>query len=134
MTSGRPALDISFDDNFFPPSLRSRYIRTFLKTRSKRYPAHLDLFAQKPQFWMKTGECPSTPDGSREYFCPTPTVDGMWACVDDYQLCDGVKNCPQAEDENPTLCLFYHAVESQINVIAGSVADPALIANNYEIT
>lgn len=30
--------------------------------------------------------------------------------VTDYQLCDGVKNCPNAEDESHSYCLFFRVV------------------------
>ncbi|CAG7724924.1 unnamed protein product [Allacma fusca] len=54
-------------------------------------------------------ECPPTPDGAQEFFCPKPAPDGRWLCVDDHELCDGVKHCPNADDESPLVCMFYKA-------------------------
>ena len=55
-------------------------------------------------------ECPTAKDGQPEFYCPTPDKMGNWRCIDDFQLCDGVRHCPNGEDELPVSCLFYRVV------------------------
>ena len=55
-------------------------------------------------------ECPTAKDGQAEFYCPTPDKLGNWRCIDDFQLCDGVRHCPNGEDELPVSCLFYRVV------------------------
>jgi hypothetical protein len=33
-----------------------------------------------------------------------------WPCVREQDLCNGVADCPNADDEHPTFCLFHLAV------------------------
>jgi hypothetical protein len=45
------------------------------------------------------------------FFCPTPDGNNQWRCISEYQLCDHMRDCPNAEDEHPTHCLFYSVVK-----------------------
>ncbi|OXA51832.1 uncharacterized protein LOC118436268 [Folsomia candida] len=87
--------------------------------RQKRHPEH--LAADYPT-WVRVGECPITLDGHHQYYCPTPSPDGRWVCLDDYQLCDGIRNCPNAEDECLHWCLFYKSLKSEVSLLSRSMA------------
>ena len=64
----------------------------------------------KASFICLFSECPPTLSGQRRYFCPSPNAFGVESCVTSEQLCDGHKDCPNAEDENKEHCLFYRTV------------------------
>jgi len=49
-------------------------------------------------------------DGMERFACPTPDAVGRYRCVDDHVLCDGFIDCPNAEDENRSACMFYKTV------------------------
>ena len=55
-------------------------------------------------------ECPLAVDGQRLFFCPTPDETGRHRCIDDENLCDRSTDCPNAEDEDPTACMFHGLV------------------------
>lgn len=44
------------------------------------------------------------------FACPSPDFRGRYRCIDDRSLCDGFFDCPDREDENPDMCLFYKTV------------------------
>lgn len=52
------------------------------------------------------------------YFCPTPrygdNVD--WPCIRYSDLCNNAIDCPQGEDEHPSLCLFHNLVSVDAGV------------------
>ncbi|XP_059475769.1 uncharacterized protein LOC132196859 isoform X2 [Neocloeon triangulifer] len=76
------------------------------KRHSKHHPYSEYLF------WLRSGECPDTEEGSPGFFCPTPDTNGQWRCVTEFQLCDHMRDCPNGEDELPTHCLFYSVVNT----------------------
>nr|CAH0108010.1 unnamed protein product [Daphnia galeata] len=81
--------------------------------RTKRFPIHLDPLYQY-RYLARSGQCPTAKDGQPEFYCPTPDRNGNWRCIDDFQLCDGVRHCPNGEDELPVSCLFYRVVETHL--------------------
>ncbi|KAK7069035.1 hypothetical protein SK128_008013 [Halocaridina rubra] len=56
-------------------------------------------------------------DGNPKRFCPSPTGSGEWHCIEDVELCDGISQCPNQEDESPTHCLFYNAMKTHLDEI-----------------
>jgi len=85
--------------------------------RAKRFPMHLDPLYQY-RFLSRSGQCPTAKDGQPEFYCPTPDKMGNWRCIDDFQLCDGVRHCPNGEDELPVSCLFYRVIETHLNSVS----------------
>jgi len=85
--------------------------------RTKRFPLHLDPLYQY-RFLSRSGQCPTAKDGQPEFYCPTPDKMGNWRCIDDFQLCDGVRHCPNGEDELPVSCLFYRVIETHLNSVS----------------
>ncbi|CAH1799656.1 unnamed protein product [Owenia fusiformis] len=61
--------------------------------------------------------CPQSEDGRFQFICPSSRHSGTTRCVDDHQICNGRRDCPNHEDENPTMCLFYQVVQSQIKMV-----------------
>ena len=55
-------------------------------------------------------ECPRSEDRMERFACPSPDFRGRYRCIDDRSLCDGFFDCPDREDENPDMCLFYKTV------------------------
>ena len=53
------------------------------------------------------------------FACPSPDFRGRYRCIDDRSLCDGFFDCPDREDENPDMCLFYKTVS--VNYFALSI-------------
>lgn len=46
------------------------------------------------------------------FYCPTPNPRNFkdWTCIRIDELCNGFPDCPGAEDEDPTLCMYWLAV------------------------
>ena len=53
------------------------------------------------------------------FACPSPDFRGRYRCIDDRSLCDGFFDCPDREDENPDMCLFYKTVSVKYFVMNG---------------
>ena len=49
--------------------------------------------------------CDDAADGAPQFHCP-----GSNQCIDEHHLCNGARDCPGGQDENPTACLFHHLV------------------------
>lgn len=90
-------------------SHHGRKHKTLQARGSTQYEAHHYLY------FLRSGECPRAPDGRPKMFCPTPTEDGQWICIEDEDLCDGVGQCPSGEDEAPTHCLFHTAMRTHLD-------------------
>ena len=56
--------------------------------------------------------CPKSADGMDMLACPTPDRWSRIHCIDYYSLCDRKIQCPNGEDEDPTMCLFHTAVST----------------------
>ncbi|RWS15403.1 uncharacterized protein B4U79_11268, partial [Dinothrombium tinctorium] len=52
-------------------------------------------------------ECPAAEDGTGRFACPSPDKLGRYRCIDDHVLCDGFIDCPNAEDEDRSSCMFF---------------------------
>lgn len=44
------------------------------------------------------------------FACPTMDGYGRYLCIDDQHICDGTRDCPKGEDEDPKSCMFYKSV------------------------
>ena len=63
-------------------------------------------------------ECPRSEDRMERFACPSPDFRGRYRCIDDRSLCDGFFDCPDREDENPDMCLFYKTVSVNYLVLS----------------
>uniref|UniRef100_A0A915L8Z5 Uncharacterized protein n=1 Tax=Romanomermis culicivorax TaxID=13658 RepID=A0A915L8Z5_ROMCU len=54
-----------------------------------------------------SAECPRSRDKPHQIMCPSRRKHGYHVCIDETALCNGVPDCPQGEDENPSHCMFY---------------------------
>ena len=61
-------------------------------------------------------ECPMTEDNVEMLACPTPDIWNRIHCIHYYSLCDRKINCPNAEDEDPTMCLFHSVVSISLHL------------------
>ncbi|GAU98030.1 hypothetical protein RvY_09233 [Ramazzottius varieornatus] len=52
-------------------------------------------------------ECPSSGDALMRAVCPTVDRRGRYRCIDASMLCNAQKECPNGEDEDLTMCMFY---------------------------
>ena len=77
-----------------------------------------------------------TEDNVEMLACPTPDMWNRIHCIHYYSLCDRKINCPNAEDEDPTMCLF-HSVVSIFNtgpflpISRGRISAPFPIKNSH---
>ncbi|VDP43000.1 unnamed protein product [Soboliphyme baturini] len=58
----------------------------------------------------------SSADSVYRFYCPTPFPDQLnsgWVCISFEKLCNGIPDCPGAEDEDPTHCMFYRALQRE---------------------
>ncbi len=56
-------------------------------------------------------ECSRAHDGVQLFSCPSrDPYTREFPCIDDHALCDKKRDCPQGEDENPTVCMFHKMV------------------------
>lgn len=54
--------------------------------------------------------------GLERFSCPSKDGKG-YKCIMDHEICDGYYDCPNKEDEDRTMCMFYKAVSTiYINV------------------
>jgi len=63
-------------------------------------------------------ECPRSEDRMERFACPSPDFRGRYRCIDDRSLCDGFFDCPDREDENPDMCLFYKTTKAHLDILA----------------
>ncbi|CAI9729260.1 I isoform X2 [Octopus vulgaris] len=54
-------------------------------------------------------------DSSFRLACPVYNENEETTCIDDTQLCDGMSDCPNGDDENKTVCMFYTMIRYTIN-------------------
>jgi len=52
-------------------------------------------------------------DGRQLFACVTPEDADVVVCIDEHALCDDVVQCPNGEDEDPTVCMFHRLVSLQ---------------------
>ena len=62
--------------------------------------------------------CPLAADGRPQFRCPLTRHQDI--CIDDYQMCNGRKDCLKNEDEDPVMCMFYRVVSSTAFSNSGS--------------
>ncbi|XP_043204137.1 uncharacterized protein LOC122371686 [Amphibalanus amphitrite] len=65
--------------------------------------------------------CPRSASGEEQFFCASHHPSGERACVGMARLCDGVPDCPEAEDELAVACLFYKALSHNLEKMTGKV-------------
>ncbi|XP_048240055.1 uncharacterized protein LOC125373176 isoform X1 [Haliotis rufescens] len=61
--------------------------------------------------------CERSANGLRKYRCPTLDQFGNIRCIDDNSLCNHVPDCPEGEDEQPSLCLFYKVIDRDLKAL-----------------
>ncbi|XP_046571628.1 uncharacterized protein LOC124279794 [Haliotis rubra] len=61
--------------------------------------------------------CERSANGLRKYRCPTLDQYGNIRCIDDNSLCNHVPDCPEGEDEQPSLCLFYKVIDRDLKAL-----------------
>ncbi|CAG7728886.1 unnamed protein product [Allacma fusca] len=47
-------------------------------------------------------------------FCPTRKPNGPWISLAEFLLCDGIKNCPNGEDEDEEFCTYLKSTKRDI--------------------
>uniref|UniRef100_A0A914E9T2 Uncharacterized protein n=1 Tax=Acrobeloides nanus TaxID=290746 RepID=A0A914E9T2_9BILA len=58
----------------------------------------------------RPSECTETGRPGSRVVCPTSNNKSRWwSCLKPSELCDGIENCYNGEDENPMFCMFYKA-------------------------
>lgn len=78
-------------------------------------PSSLSLHDMPVLSLRPSKSCPSSQwafeKEEKAYFCPSHAAGQPqdWPCIRATDLCNGVPDCPNSEDENPTLCLFHIA-------------------------
>ncbi|XP_068208569.1 LOW QUALITY PROTEIN: uncharacterized protein jeb [Palaemon carinicauda] len=82
-------------------------------------------------YYLQSRECPIGSDGTRKRYCPTPYDSGEPECIEDMQLCDGVPQCPNEEDEAPTHCLFYGALKMHIDAVEKFVIEEQILMKDF---
>ncbi|VDO52869.1 unnamed protein product [Haemonchus placei] len=55
----------------------------------------------------RTTECTML-NGEQTEPCPSPGANGDWPCIRYSDLCNGLRDCPNGEDESPVHCHFHH--------------------------
>uniref|UniRef100_A0A0K0E4E2 Merozoite surface protein 7 n=1 Tax=Strongyloides stercoralis TaxID=6248 RepID=A0A0K0E4E2_STRER len=60
------------------------------------------------------GDRPSNCEQKNLYFCPSrKSYYDDWKCIKLEDLCDSHPDCPNYEDENPTICMFHILLKNQ---------------------
>uniref|UniRef100_A0A914EGJ5 Uncharacterized protein n=1 Tax=Acrobeloides nanus TaxID=290746 RepID=A0A914EGJ5_9BILA len=56
--------------------------------------------------------CTQTGNPGPRIVCPTPkNGTRYWTCILPSELCNGVKDCENGEDEDPKFCMFYKVAQ-----------------------
>ncbi|XP_052811414.1 uncharacterized protein LOC128239027 [Mya arenaria] len=66
--------------------------------------------------------CGQSEDDTELIACPTPDRHGRIHCIKYFSLCDHRIQCPNAEDEDPTMCLFHSATEQYMNKMMTTIS------------
>uniref|UniRef100_A0A0K0FCK9 Merozoite surface protein n=1 Tax=Strongyloides venezuelensis TaxID=75913 RepID=A0A0K0FCK9_STRVS len=65
------------------------------------------------------GDRPSACKKRNSYFCPSrKNSHDDWKCIKLEDLCDSHPDCPNYEDENPTICMFHVLLKNQFQTFA----------------
>ncbi|XP_055338669.1 uncharacterized protein LOC129588474 isoform X2 [Paramacrobiotus metropolitanus] len=58
-------------------------------------------------------DCHPNDESVTKATCPTLDRRGRYRCITSSMLCDGKRHCPNGEDENDLMCMFYKLVRLQ---------------------
>uniref|UniRef100_A0A915HJJ1 Uncharacterized protein n=1 Tax=Romanomermis culicivorax TaxID=13658 RepID=A0A915HJJ1_ROMCU len=61
--------------------------------------------------------CNTDPRRVFRFYCPTPHPQRPktgWVCIKIDDLCNTIPDCPGAEDEDPTHCMYYVSTQKQM--------------------
>ncbi|XGW06836.1 hypothetical protein V3C99_016842 [Haemonchus contortus] len=64
----------------------------------------------------RTTECTML-NGEQTEPCPSPGANGDWPCIRYSDLCNGLRDCPNGEDESPVHCHFHHLHRAELDSI-----------------
>ncbi|WKY12873.1 hypothetical protein Q1695_004020 [Nippostrongylus brasiliensis] len=67
-------------------------------------------------FEWRTTEC-TVLHGEQTEPCPTPGPKGDWPCIRYSDLCNGLRDCPNGEDESPMQCHFHELHRAELDSI-----------------
>uniref|UniRef100_A0A0K2TJ51 Uncharacterized protein n=1 Tax=Lepeophtheirus salmonis TaxID=72036 RepID=A0A0K2TJ51_LEPSM len=128
----KPVLKEALHDIYFTKLSAKNSVLENAQFKSKRYVHHVNPLFKNYNYLRKT-ECPPLPDGTRQYFCPTPDIHGRWSCIKSDDLCDTVPQCPGSEDEDKKLCLFHLPVLDKLDAVGTKIGELAsMISINIE--
>uniref|UniRef100_A0A914CUQ6 Uncharacterized protein n=1 Tax=Acrobeloides nanus TaxID=290746 RepID=A0A914CUQ6_9BILA len=65
--------------------------------------------------------CTQTGNPGTRLVCPTPkNGTRYWTCILPSELCNGIADCENGEDEDPKFCMFYKAAQKNTKNIKKS--------------
>uniref|UniRef100_A0A914UUY4 Uncharacterized protein n=1 Tax=Plectus sambesii TaxID=2011161 RepID=A0A914UUY4_9BILA len=85
---------------------------------------------------MRPRTCPNQDKTDQPMIhCPTPDLTQLtdWKCIRFTDLCNGVPDCPQKEDEHPTFCMFHELQNTEVNKLRQIIVDVLVDQNHKEI-
>lgn len=101
----------------------SKIIDITLKTLHNREDGDFGIFDKEGSIGYDIPQiaCPLSEDKTEMLACPTPDRWKRIHCIDYFSLCDRKINCPNGEDEDPTMCLFHSATDMYMKKMMSSM-------------
>uniref|UniRef100_A0A0N4ZW85 Uncharacterized protein n=1 Tax=Parastrongyloides trichosuri TaxID=131310 RepID=A0A0N4ZW85_PARTI len=96
--------------------MNTQYVAELNQESVNELTMNTNFFAPQPIYG---GDRPSDCTQKNTYFCPSrkgPTDE--WKCIKLEDLCDSHPDCPNYEDENPTICMFHVLLRNQLQIFA----------------